>query len=113
MSGGALTDYRHNLYQLEEWACRVRSENPLLAEMMNDLYDLLDEYDMYLSGDSDKDSVGKAWDVIRTTKRASISNLQRKLGIGYNRAAKIIDILEEQGRIGPDLGPNKQREIYE
>lgn len=63
--------------------------------------------------DSRDDLVGKAWDVIRTTKRASISNLQRKLGIGYNRAAKIIDILEEQGRVGPDLGPNKQREIYE
>lgn len=63
--------------------------------------------------DSRDELVGKAWDVIRTTKRASISNLQRKLGIGYNRAAKIIDILEEQGRIGPDLGPNKQREIYE
>ena len=63
--------------------------------------------------DSRDDLVGKAWDVIRTTKRASISNLQRKLGIGYNRAAKIIDILEEQGRIGPDPGPNKQREIYE
>ena len=63
--------------------------------------------------DSRDDLVGKAWDIIRTTKRASISNLQRKLGIGYNRAAKIIDILEEQGRIGPDPGPNKQREIYE
>lgn len=63
--------------------------------------------------DARDDLVGKAWDVIRTTKRASISNLQRKLGIGYNRAAKIIDILEEQGRVGPDMGPNKQREIYE
>lgn len=63
--------------------------------------------------DSRDELVGKAWDVIRTTKRASISNLQRRLGIGYNRAAKIIDILEEQGKVGPDLGPNKQREIYE
>lgn len=63
--------------------------------------------------DSRDELVGKAWDVIRTTKRASISNLQRKLGIGYNRAAKIIDILEEQGRVGPELGPNKPREIYE
>ena len=63
--------------------------------------------------DSRDELVGKAWDVIRTTKRASISNLQRKLGIGYNRAAKIIDILEEQGKVGPDMGPNKPREIYE
>lgn len=63
--------------------------------------------------DARDELVGKAWDIIRTTKRASISNLQRKLGIGYNRAAKIIDILEEQGKIGPELGPNKPREIYE
>lgn len=63
--------------------------------------------------DSRDDLVGKAWDVIRTTKKASISHLQRRLGIGYNRAARIIDILEEQGKIGPEQGPNKPREIYE
>lgn len=59
------------------------------------------------------DLVSKAWDVIRTSKKASISYVQRRLGIGYNRAANIIEELERQGKIGPDRGPNKPREIYE
>ena len=39
----------------------------------------------------------------RTTKRASTSNLQRKLSIGYNRAARIMDDLEDRGLVGPDV----------
>ncbi len=46
----------------------------------------------------------KAIGVIRATRKASTSLLQRKLGIGYGRAARIIDELEERGVIGPDKG---------
>jgi S-DNA-T family DNA segregation ATPase FtsK/SpoIIIE len=53
----------------------------------------------------------KAWEVIRATKKASTSFLQRRLSIGYGRAAKIIDALEERGYIGPDMGPGNPREI--
>ena len=61
--------------------------------------------------DSDEDPmVRKAIEVIRTTKRASTSNLQRKLSIGYNRAARIMDDLEDRGLVGPDL-PGQGREI--
>lgn len=45
-------------------------------------------------------------------KRASISAVQRKFGIGYNKAARIIDELEERGIVGPDLGGTKGREVY-
>lgn len=54
--------------------------------------------------------VRKAIEVIRTTKRASTSNLQRKLSIGYNRAARIMDDLEDRGLVGPDV-PGQGREI--
>lgn len=43
--------------------------------------------------------------------KASTSYLQRKLGIGYARAARLIDILEEKGVIGPGSGA-KPREVY-
>ncbi|MFC2048851.1 DNA translocase FtsK, partial [Elusimicrobiota bacterium] len=43
-------------------------------------------------------------------KKASISLLQRKLSIGYNRAAKIIDSMEENGIVGEERG-TKGREI--
>ena len=53
----------------------------------------------------------QAEDVIRQTGKASASLLQRRLSIGYARAARILDELEEQGKIGPARGA-KPREIY-
>ena len=46
----------------------------------------------------------RALEVVRDTKRASISHLQRRMGIGYNHAARIMDLLEERGVIGPARG---------
>ncbi len=50
--------------------------------------------------------------VVIASKKASTSYLQRRLSIGYSRAARIIDILEERGVIGPANG-SKPREVYE
>ncbi|APS00561.1 FtsK/SpoIIIE family DNA translocase [Pajaroellobacter abortibovis] len=49
--------------------------------------------------------------VVKETKRCSASWLQRKLGLGYNRAAKIVDRMERQGLVGPPNG-SKDREIF-
>ena len=69
------------------------------------------EYLRRFSGDEDTDPMlVKALEIIRTTKRASTSNLQRKLRIGYNRAARIMDEFEERGIVGPDNGA-QPREI--
>jgi S-DNA-T family DNA segregation ATPase FtsK/SpoIIIE len=54
--------------------------------------------------------VNAAVEVIRQTRRASTSSLQRRLRIGYNRAARLMDQLEEQGIIGPPQG-SEPREI--
>jgi S-DNA-T family DNA segregation ATPase FtsK/SpoIIIE len=51
-----------------------------------------------------------ALEVIRSTSRASTSMLQRRLRIGYNRAARIMEILEERGYVGPENG-SMPREI--
>ena len=53
----------------------------------------------------------KAINVIRSEQKASTSFLQRKLGIGYGRAAKIIDELEDRGIIGKSDATGK-REIF-
>ncbi|MFH0908385.1 MAG: DNA translocase FtsK [bacterium] len=51
-----------------------------------------------------------AMDIIRQTRRASTSSLQRRLRIGYTRAARIMDLLEERGVVGPAQGSDP-REI--
>jgi S-DNA-T family DNA segregation ATPase FtsK/SpoIIIE len=48
--------------------------------------------------------------VVRGTKRASASLLQRRLRIGYPRAARLIDELEDLGVVGPSQGGGKDRE---
>ena len=63
--------------------------------------------------DDDEDSDPKydeAKQVVIEAGKASTSYLQRKLGIGYSRAAKIMDILEERGVIGPQEG-SKPRDV--
>ena len=53
----------------------------------------------------------KAKEIIVKANKASTSMLQRRLSIGYGRAAKILDMLEEAGIIGPSNG-SKPREVY-
>jgi S-DNA-T family DNA segregation ATPase FtsK/SpoIIIE len=55
------------------------------------------------SGEDDE-IVEQAIEVIRQTKRASTSSLQRRLRIGYTRAARVMDLLEERGIVGPPDG---------
>lgn len=55
--------------------------------------------------------VRKALEVILSTKTASATLLQRKLGIGYARAARLLDILERMGIVGGSKGGGKPRDI--
>jgi S-DNA-T family DNA segregation ATPase FtsK/SpoIIIE len=86
---------------------------PQIIEEVREQIESAGEDDVLGDGDSDSDEdpmVKKAIEIIRSTKRASTSNLQRKLSIGYNRAARIMDDLEDRGLVGPDT-PGQGREI--
>ena len=60
--------------------------------------------------DDDDDLYTEAVDIVVGAQKASTSLLQRKLKIGYSRAARLIDMLEERGIVGPQIG-SKPREI--
>ncbi|MBE6114169.1 MAG: DNA translocase FtsK [Erysipelotrichaceae bacterium] len=45
-------------------------------------------------------------------QKASTSLLQRRFGLGYNRAARLIDLMEQNGIVGPSTGGSKPREVY-
>lgn len=60
---------------------------------------------------ADEETLLRCIDAIRVDKKASASYLQRRLRIGYVRAARMMDLLEERGMVGPADGA-KPREIY-
>jgi S-DNA-T family DNA segregation ATPase FtsK/SpoIIIE len=55
-------------------------------------------------GGDDDVLLPKVLEVIRITRRASTTMLQRRLRIGYTRAARLMDLLEERGIVGPQVG---------
>jgi DNA segregation ATPase FtsK/SpoIIIE, S-DNA-T family len=57
------------------------------------------------------DLFDEAVGIIQSYDRASISLLQRRLRIGYSRAARLVDMLEEEGYVGPEEGGNRSRPI--
>ena len=58
--------------------------------------DKIQDSESFIGEDSDE-LYSKALEIIKSEGKASTSFLQRKLQIGYNRAARIIDIMEEKG----------------
>jgi S-DNA-T family DNA segregation ATPase FtsK/SpoIIIE len=86
------------------------------------------DYDMgILVSDEDEDGGGKGPEPANDASDAlydqavriaaengsiSTSLLQRKLKIGYNRAARIVELMEERGLVGPSDGTSRAREVY-
>jgi DNA segregation ATPase FtsK/SpoIIIE-like protein len=68
--------------------------------------------------DDDEDDGGdedamyeEAVEMVRRLNKASVSLLQRRLRIGYTRAARLIDLMEERGVVGPPTEGSKPREV--
>ncbi|HPN55132.1 MAG TPA: DNA translocase FtsK 4TM domain-containing protein [Candidatus Moranbacteria bacterium] len=63
------------------------------------------------NNDMEDERYEEAKEVVLQAGKASSSLLQRRMRIGYSRAARLIDILEERGVIAPSDGTNKPREV--
>jgi S-DNA-T family DNA segregation ATPase FtsK/SpoIIIE len=72
-----------------------------------------EEMDQVAREEERDDMYEEAVRVVRELRKASISLLQRRLRIGYTRAAKLIDVLEEEGIVGPPKKGAKQREVLD
>jgi S-DNA-T family DNA segregation ATPase FtsK/SpoIIIE len=79
----------------------VKGEIPPWEEMLKQEEVLADKDDLVM----------KAVAIVRDTQRCSASMIQRRLRIGYPRAARLVDELEEMGIVGPSLGGGREREV--
>ena len=61
--------------------------------------------------EADEELIIKCIEVVRQERKASTSLLQRRLRLGYTRAARMVDILEQRGIVGPGEGA-KAREVF-
>jgi S-DNA-T family DNA segregation ATPase FtsK/SpoIIIE len=69
-------------------------------------------FDDYMGTNEDEDDLlPEAVKLVKEAKKASASLLQRRLKVGYARAARLLDIMEDKGLIGPADGA-KPREVY-
>ncbi|MEK7586924.1 MAG: DNA translocase FtsK 4TM domain-containing protein [Patescibacteria group bacterium] len=90
----------------------VVDELALMVEP-NQQFETLDEgaLEQFENSGDDDDRYDEALEIVLTDKKASATYLQRKMSIGYGRAAKLLDMMEERNVIGPANGA-KAREIY-
>ncbi len=63
----------------------------------------------------EEEEYDERWDeavkIVSDTRQASISMLQRRLRVGYNRAARMVERMEQEGIVGPSDGSGKPREV--
>ncbi len=69
-----------------------------------------DDEESFFEDDDEDPLMEKAIEIITAANKASASYLQRRLKIGYNRAARLVEALERQGIVGPQNG-SKPREV--
>ncbi|MEZ4662676.1 MAG: DNA translocase FtsK 4TM domain-containing protein [Caldilineaceae bacterium] len=72
---------------------------------------LFEEIEQMKAEDARDELFEEAIRTVRENGRGSVSLLQRKLRIGYNRASRLVDQLEEAGILGPDVGNGAGREV--
>ncbi|TGL13804.1 DNA translocase FtsK [Leptospira levettii] len=69
-----------------------------------------DETNIEMASDEDEELFEEAWNIVVTEKKASASYLQRRMRIGYNKAARLMELMEMRGYVSPQVGA-KPREI--
>jgi len=104
----------HGAYISEEEVKRVTDflRNQMKPDYDSTIVSTVAKDDEAEEEDMEKDEkYDKAVDLVIQTGQASISMIQRKLRVGYNRAARMIEIMEKEGVVGPSDGI-RARDVY-
>ena len=101
--------------EVDNVASFTRNNNPLPDHLEESIFEEEEEYDDSDSDEEDFDNgdgdlYEMAKKIVFERHSASASYLQRRLKIGYNRAARIVEMMEEDGIVGPANG-SKPREV--
>ena len=96
------TDYDSNVMQAIETSVPARTAKEAVKESR--------EREAPLPPDSNDELLPAAVDVVLETEQASVSMLQRRMRLGYSRAARLIDLMEARGYVGPFEG-SRPRQI--
>jgi S-DNA-T family DNA segregation ATPase FtsK/SpoIIIE len=115
LSSGARQDRLHGAYITEEEIKRVTE---FIRSQQNPDYSLFDSLDAELTIMQQEENFEGKDDLYQniigyaeSMGEISISSIQRKFKIGYNRAARIMDMMEEDGLVGPPKGAGKPRDF--
>ena len=88
-----------------------RQANPRYEKDIREVIENAGNDDEEEVSDADEELIIKCIEVVRQEQKASTSLLQRRLRLGYTRAARMVDILEQRGIVGPGEGA-KAREVF-
>ncbi len=112
IQGGYITDE-----EIEKVISFIKKENPSETERDDDIKIEIEEnlgkesFDNYMESSDDDELFDQAVSIVKEAEKASASLLQRRLSVGYARAARLLDIMEDRGIIGPGKGA-KPREVF-
>jgi S-DNA-T family DNA segregation ATPase FtsK/SpoIIIE len=118
---GVSTPFRvHGAFVSDQEVLRVvsylkKSGKPIYIDAVTDesSVPILGMSDEHAAGDVDGESdplYDRAVQIVIETRRASISGIQRRLKVGYNRAARMVETMEQVGIVG-SLQSNGSREV--
>ncbi len=107
---GAWTRDEEILLIVEHWK---QQGKPLFESALQSKIEGRGGVDLPEAPEEDEELLQQAIEVIRQTRRASTSSIQRRLRIGYTRAARLIDILEEKGMVGPPRGAEPREILFD
>ncbi len=109
IQGGYVTE--NEIHEVADFIRANNSASEISADVVDKPYTEPTQYLEGGSGEEEDEMYEEAVRVITEAQKASASLLQRRLSVGYARAARLLDIMEAKGIIGPGEGA-KPREVF-